>query len=256
MAKAAQYPPQRRILIQGASRGIGLEMVQQLAERPETTHIFAGCRAPDRAGRLRDIALTNKRVTPLALDVSDEDSIATAARQVGDKVDQLDLLVNCAGILHAGDQQPERRLRDVEARHLTTSFTVNAFGPLLMAKHFETLLAKSPRAVFASISARVGSIGDNRLGGWYGYRASKAAQNMFTKTLAIEWARRTRPIVCLALHPGTVATDLSAPFRSRTDPEKIFSVDRAAKQLLAILDQATVADSGRFVAWDGSTIPW
>jgi NAD(P)-dependent dehydrogenase (short-subunit alcohol dehydrogenase family) len=110
--------------------------------------------------------------------------------------------------------------------------------------------------VFASLSARVGSIGDNRLGGWYSYRAAKAAQNMFTRTLAVEWARRTRPIICLALHPGTVATDLSEPFRSRTEPSNLFSSERAARQLLGIIDRATAKDSGQFFAWDGSVIPW
>jgi NAD(P)-dependent dehydrogenase (short-subunit alcohol dehydrogenase family) len=164
--------------------------------------------------------------------------------------------MNCAGLLHEGELQPERRLKDVTAAHLATSFQINAFGPVLVAKHFEPLLGNSARAVVANLSARVGSIGDNRLGGWYSYRASKAAQNMLTRTLAIEWSRRARPIICVALHPGTVATALSAPFRSRTPPERVFSVERAAQQLLDILDGVTGDDSGRFIAWDGTTIPW
>ena len=112
------------------------------------------------------------------------------------------------------------------------------------------------RAVFASISARVGSIGDNRLGGWYAYRGSKAAQNMFTKTLAIEWARSRRNVICVALHPGTTDTDLSRPFQANVPPQKLFSTERTVAQLLAVIDRLTPADSGRFLAWDGTEIAW
>jgi NAD(P)-dependent dehydrogenase (short-subunit alcohol dehydrogenase family) len=127
---------------------------------------------------------------------------------------------------------------------------------LLVAKHFEPLLAHRERAVFASISARVGSIGDNRLGGWYAYRGSKAAQNMFTKTLAIEWARSRRNVICIALHPGTTDTELSRPFQANVPPQKLFSVERTVTQLLAVIDRLTPADSGRFLAWDGTEIAW
>jgi NAD(P)-dependent dehydrogenase (short-subunit alcohol dehydrogenase family) len=110
--------------------------------------------------------------------------------------------------------------------------------------------------VFASISARVGSIGDNRLGGWYAYRGAKAAQNMFTRTLAIEWARSRRNVVCVALHPGTTDTDLSRPFQANVAPDKLFDRGRTVRQLLAVIDRLTPADTGRFYAWDGSEIPW
>jgi NAD(P)-dependent dehydrogenase (short-subunit alcohol dehydrogenase family) len=172
--------------------------------------------------------------------------------------DRLHLVVNCAGILHGGPQAlaPEKRLADVRADALATSFAVNAFGPLLVAKHFEQLLSHRDRAVFASISARVGSIGDNRLGGWYAYRGAKAAQNMFTRTLAIEWARSRRNVACVALHPGTTDTDLSRPFQANVPPAKLFSTERTVRQLLAVIDRLTPADSGRFLAWDGSEIPW
>jgi NAD(P)-dependent dehydrogenase (short-subunit alcohol dehydrogenase family) len=151
---------------------------------------------------------------------------------------------------------PEKRLADVRPDALAASFAVNALGPLLVAKHFEPLIARREPVVFASLSARVGSIGDNRLGGWYAYRAAKAAQNMFTKTLAIEWARSRRNVVCVALHPGTTDTGLSRPFQSGVAPEKLFAPERTVRQLLDVIDQLTPADSGRFVAWDGSSIPW
>ena len=133
---------------------------------------------------------------------------------------------------------------------------MNAFGPLLVAKHFEGLLAHKERAVFASISARVGSIGDNRLGGWYAYRGAKAAQNMFTKTLSIEWARSRRNVICIALHPGTTDTDLSRPFQANVAPEKLFSSERTVRQLLAVIDGLQPEDTGRFLGWDGAEIPW
>jgi NAD(P)-dependent dehydrogenase (short-subunit alcohol dehydrogenase family) len=125
-----------------------------------------------------------------------------------------------------------------------------------MAKHFEGLLNRTGKAVFASISARVGSIGDNRLGGWYAYRGSKAALNMFTRTLAIEWARSRKNLICVSLHPGTTDTDLSRPYQANVPPGKLFSPERTVNQLLAVLDSVTVDHSGRFLAWDGSEIPW
>jgi NAD(P)-dependent dehydrogenase (short-subunit alcohol dehydrogenase family) len=151
---------------------------------------------------------------------------------------------------------PEKRLADVRADTLAASFAVNAYGPLLVAKHFERLLAHREQAVFASISARVGSIGDNRLGGWYAYRGAKAAQNMFTKTLSVEWARSRRNVICVALHPGTTDTDLSRPFQANVPPEKLFSVERTVRQLLEVVERLTPADTGRFLAWDGREIPW
>jgi NAD(P)-dependent dehydrogenase (short-subunit alcohol dehydrogenase family) len=125
-----------------------------------------------------------------------------------------------------------------------------------VARHFERLLAHRDRAVFASLSARVGSIGDNRLGGWYAYRGAKAAQNMFTRTLAIEWARSRRNVVCVALHPGTTDTDLSRPFQANVPAEQLFPVGRTVHQLLDVIDRLSPAHSGRFLAWDGSEIPW
>ncbi len=152
--------------------------------------------------------------------------------------------------------QPERRLADVDAEAFLRSMRVNALGPLLMAKHFEPLLRSAQRAVFASISARVGSIGDNRLGGWYAYRASKAAQNMVTRNLSIELRRRTRGIICVALHPGTVDTALSEPFQTRVPPDRLFTPDYAAEKLLAVIESLDADSNGRFFAWDGSEIPW
>jgi NAD(P)-dependent dehydrogenase (short-subunit alcohol dehydrogenase family) len=246
------------VLIQGSSRGIGLEFVRQLLGDATPGRIFAACRAPQATPSLVDLTAQDPRLGLLQLDVTSESSIRAAAAAVAAEVPRLHLIVNCAGLLHdrAADIAPEKRLADVDSDALAASFAVNAAGPLLVAKHFEPLLAHRERAVFASISARVGSIGDNRLGGWYAYRGSKAAQNMFTKTLAIEWARSRRNVICVALHPGTTDTELSRPFQANVPPQKLFSVERTVAQLLAVVDRLTPADSGRFLAWDGTEIAW
>jgi len=252
------FPAGSHALVQGASRGIGLEFVRQLLAQPATGRVFASCRSPDRADELLALAAGDPRLQVLPLDVSDEASIARAADSVASVTDRLHLVVNCAGILHGGPASlaPEKRLADVRPEALTASFAVNAFGPLLVAKHFERLLGHRERAVFASISARVGSIGDNRLGGWYAYRGAKAAQNMFTRTLAIEWSRSRRNVVCVALHPGTTDTGLSQPFQGNVPAGKLFSPERTVRQLLEVIDRLTQADTGRFLSWDGSEIPW
>lgn len=139
---------------------------------------------------------------------------------------------------------------------LTRSFHVNALGPLLVLREFERLLKKSSGARVMTLSARVGSITDNELGGWYGYRTSKAALNQMMRTLAIEWRRLTKPILCVVMHPGTVSTNLSRPFTSGLPADRIFSPERAARQLLEIFGGLSMEDSGGFFAWDGQTIPW
>lgn len=242
-------------MVQGASRGLGLELSCQLLDRYD--RVVATCRRPQDATELRDLArVAGDRMRVVTLDVEDEASVARAAEAVRAETDRLHLLLNVAGLLHDGPLGPEKRLDDVQPEHLARVFAVNAFGPLLVAKHFGSLLTHGERAVLANLSARVGSIGDNRLGGWYAYRASKAAQNMFTRNVAIELGRRSKALVVLALHPGTVDTQLSAPFSRRVPEGKLFPVSRAARQLLDIVDGATPGDSGSFFAWDGQPIEW
>ena len=251
-------PTGGNVLIQGASRGIGLEFARQVLAAPLVGRVFATCRSPQHASALADLASGNSKLQLLSLDVSDEDSIRAAAAVVASVTSRLHLVVNCAGMLHdaAAGIAPEKRLADVRPEALTASFAVNAFGPLLVAKHFEGLLAHKERAIFASLSARVGSIGDNRLGGWYAYRGAKAAQNMFTRTLSIEWARSRRNVICVALHPGTTDTGLSRPFQGNVPREKLFATERTVRQLLAVIDALQPGDTGRFLAWDGTEIPW
>jgi NAD(P)-dependent dehydrogenase (short-subunit alcohol dehydrogenase family) len=247
------------VLIQGASRGIGLEFVRQCLAESRVGHVLATCRSPADAANLATLAATAAgRLTVLPLDVTDEASIAAAAAATAHTVARLHLVVNCTGVLHdtTCSMRPEKRLADVRPESLARSFAVNAIGPLLVARHFEQALAHSDRAVFASLSARVGSIEDNRLGGWYAYRASKAAQNMYTRTLAIGWARSRRNVICVALHPGTTDTDLSRPFQGNVPGGKLFGVECTVSQLLAVIDRLQPADTGQFLAWDGERIPW
>jgi NAD(P)-dependent dehydrogenase (short-subunit alcohol dehydrogenase family) len=244
-------------LIQGASRGIGLALVRKLLESEAAEKIYATCRDPASAETLRALDPGGSRVTVIPLDVTSEPTITSAARQVAGQTDRLDYLINCSGILHEPAQmRPERRLQEIKPETLATSFQVNATGPLLVLREFEQLLKKSSCARVMTLSARVGSIADNRLGGWYGYRTSKAALNQMVRTLAIEWRRLTKPILCVVMHPGTVSTELSRPFTTGLSGDKIFSPDRAAQQLLEVFGGLSMEDSGRFFSWDGQQIPW
>ncbi len=239
----------RNALVVGANRGLGLELTRQLRERG--ARVFATARVPSAA---RALAATGAEV--VALDVEDEASIARAVALVREGTSTLDLVLHVAGLLHDGELQPEKKLDDVAPEHLARSFRVNATGPLLVAKHVHPLLRHERKAVLATLSARVGSIGDNRLGGWYGYRASKAAQNMVVRTVAVELSRKAKNAIVMALHPGTVDTGLSAPFQRNVPPGKLFEVERAARQLLAIVDRADASYHGTFRAWDDTEIPW
>lgn len=249
----------RVALVQGASRGIGLALVEALLPREDVDLVVATSRRPEASERLLRLADEyGDALHTLPLDVRDESSIAKVAEGLAAMgVTRLHWLINCAGVLHdASGFMPEKKVEDIELESLRRSFEVNAFGPMLVVKFLFPLLQHNERAIVANLSARVGSIGDNRLGGWYAYRASKAAQNMFTRTLSIELERRAKNVVCVALHPGTVDTELSSPFQGNVPEEKLFDPQRAAAQLLVVLERCTPEQSGHFLAWDGQTIPW
>ena len=244
-------------LVQGASRGIGLGFVDALLKDASWDYVFATCRSPARAEALHGSTFAaDRRLVVLELDVEEPWTIEASRSAVASATPTLDLLINVAGVLHEGSMQPEKKLAQVDASNLTKAFAVNAVGPLLVAQQFESLLVGGHRAVFASLSARVGSIGDNRLGGWYAYRGSKAAQNMFLVNLAIEWRRKSDRVIVLGLHPGTVDTDLSKPFQRRGSQRRLFTVPAAVDNLLGICADAESTDSGRLFAWDGASIPW
>lgn len=248
-------------VVQGASRGLGLALVQRLLATRGVAGLVATCRHPGQAETLQKLANDSEgRLAITELDVTDEDQIADAAAFTARQFDELHLLLNVAGVLHDETRNvyPEKKLDDVRADAVLYNFKVNALGPLLVMKHFVGLLADEQRAVIANISAKVGSIGANKLGGWYSHRASKAAQNMFTHTTALELQhhQKTRQTVCVALYPGTMDTELSAPFQSSIPDHKIFSPSQAADQLLTVIDGLKSADSGGFFDWNGDPIPW
>ena len=231
-----------RAAIIGANGEIGAALVAHLVAAGRYETIFALSRDPAQGGG---------PVTTGRIDVADPTSIAAAAENIGAP---LDLVIVATGTLHDAESGPERSLKALDAGRLAHSFAVNTIGPALVLKHFVPLLPRDRRAAIACLSARVGSISDNRTGGWYGYRASKAALNQMVRTAAIEIARTHPQAICVALHPGTVATGLSAPFQSGVPAQKLFAPAFAAERLITVLDMLSPLDSGRIFAWDGVAI--
>lgn len=231
-------PDQFHALVIGASGGIGAAFADLLAAAPRCASVTRLQRqgGPDGAP---------------AIDLGDEDSVAAAAAALADGP-RFSLIINAVGVLHNAAFMPEKRLADLSMAQLQATFLTNTFGPALLLRHLVPLLDRE-RAIMAMLSAKVGSIGDNRLGGWYSYRASKAALNMLIKTAAIEVARSQERSVLVALHPGTVDSRLSRPFRGEHigRPATV-----AAADMLRVLDTLTPADSGAFRSYDGAVLPW
>ena len=190
------------------------------------------------------------------LDIENEDSLNELKNKIKSQNSNLRLVINTAGRLHSNTLIPEKRLQHIEKESLLESFSINGIAPILLAKTIEEFIPRNNEFNFASISARVGSIEDNKTGGWYSYRAAKSAQNQLLKSLSIEWKRKFPKATITILHPGTVDTPLSKPFQKFVPGNKLFSVDQAAKYLINIIINQTSENSGKFYAWDGSEIPW
>lgn len=247
MTALGSFPQDLNVAVAGASGSIGAEFVRQLAADERVARVYALSRRP--------VQFAHDNVTVLAMDTDDEDSIAAAAAAMSPLA--LDLVVVATGLLHRGTAvQPEKSLRDIDPAAMMELFRVNTIGPALVAKHLLPLFRRDGKSVFAALSARVGSIGDNRLGGWVSYRSSKSALNMVLKTLSIEHARRFPQTVVAALHPGTVDTALSAPFQRRVPEHKLFTPARSVGHLLSVIDKLSAQDTGGFYAWDGAPIDY
>lgn len=248
------------VLIVGATGGIGGALAAHCARDPAWQGIALCARSASSDPALRELQdrlqAEGRQVLLIDADIADERSLSAMAATLGEAMPALDLVINASGLLHASGIAPEKSLEQLNAQALQAVFAVNAHGPILLAKSLLPWLKQRRRIVFASLSARVGSIDDNRLGGWYAYRAAKAAQNQLLKTLAIELTRRNPDAIVLALHPGTTDTGLSQPFRQNVAADKLFTPEFVAARLMAIIEQATPADSGRFIAWDGQPVPW
>lgn len=238
-------PDGYRAAVFGASGGIGAAIVDALASDDRCAVIHAGAR--------RNPLPETARVKPFVFDLLDEWSIDGAASLITADAG-VDLVIVATGQLHGASLQPEKSARTLEAASLVRAFAINTIGPAMIARRILPLLPRNQRSVFAVLSARVGSISDNRLGGWHSYRASKAALNMLIRTFAVELARTHPQAVCVALHPGTVDTSLSKPFQQGVPAERLFTPALAASQLLSVLENLTPAQSGRLFAWDGEEI--
>lgn len=227
-------PDLTQAVIVGATGGIGAALADALAEEDIPVRRFA-------------------RSLPGAdhLDLTDEPSIAAAAASLAAPPT---LVIVATGLLHARGRGPEKSLAELDPAWLAEQYAANAIGPALVAKHFLPRMPRQGRCVFAVLSARIGSIGDNKLGGWYGYRASKAALHQLVRSLAIEERRRNDRAIVVALHPGTVDTSLSKPFQANVRADQLFTPARAAVQLLDVIDGLKAPDSGRIFAWDGTEI--
>ena len=234
---ASPWPTGGLALVIGASGGIGAALLAQLQQDERFERVLG----------------LSRRSQP-ALDLLDEASIAQSAAHVAGLGLPLRLLIDATGLLHGQGLQPEKTWQQLDPVQMAQAFAINAIGPALLMKHFLPLLPREGRSVFATLSAKVGSISDNHLGGWYSYRASKAALNQLVRTAAIELRRRQPQALCVALHPGTVATTLSAPF-AKTGLQ-VQAPDPAAARLLGVIDGLQAADSGGFFNHDGSVLPW
>ena len=234
-----------KVLIVGGSGGIGQAMVKQIQETYPDATVHATYRHHLPQDRQNNIQWH-------ALDVTNDAEI----KQLSEQLTELDWLINCVGILHTQDKGPEKSLQSLDIDFFQHNLTLNTLPSVMLAKHFCHALKQSDSARFAVISAKVGSITDNRLGGWYSYRASKAALNMFLKTLSIEWQRNMKHCVVLSLHPGTTDTPLSQPFQQSVPQGKLFTPEYVANCLLPIIANATPAQTGGFFAYDGTELPW
>lgn len=235
-----------RIAVIGANGAIGAALLQQYLQAQAPAQVLACSRQP--------IVGLSPAVDWCALDLLDESSISAAATRAAAQ-GALDRILICSGLLHDAERRPEKSLRELDAEWMQRNFAVNSIGPALILKHFLPLLRRDARAVCAALSARVGSISDNRLGGWYSYRGSKAALNMLLATAAIELKRTHPRALVIGLHPGTVDSRLSAPFRSNVREGQLQSPEQAAMHLLQVIESADPGLSGRCLAWDGSVIP-
>jgi NAD(P)-dependent dehydrogenase (short-subunit alcohol dehydrogenase family) len=244
----------KNALIVGGGQGIGLGFVKQLLAQNDIQRVYATYRRVESAAEL--LAIDNPKLHCLQMDITDEAQIAAVIQAIQAQTKTLNYVINSAGVLHEGEMQPEKSLRHINSEQLLRYFQVNSIGAMLLFKQVQPLLKHDARSILATISAKVGSIGDNQIGGWYGYRASKAALNMFIRTTAIEYKRTCPNTILVALHPGTTDTRLSLPFQRNVPPEKLFSVDRTVSQLMTVMDGLAPTDSGEFFSWDGSRIVW
>ena len=235
----------KNIVIIGASGAIGGAFTQNLVHRDDIATLHAFSRQAITAG--------HTKILPGSLDLLSEPSLAAAAERAAAD-GPIDWVIVATGMLHENTIMPEKSLRDVDPEKMARVMAINTIGPALVMKHFLPKLHRDRPVVFAALSARVGSIGDNFLGGWYSYRAAKSALNMLIKNASIEMARRNNQAMIVGLHPGTVDSNLSQPFKANVAADHLFTPDQSVGKMIAVIDQLTSENSGKCFAFDGSEV--
>jgi len=232
------------VAVIGATGGIGNAFIEALSTEENVDKIYIYSRTQPET--------IHAKAQWAKMDITNEHSIENALSSLEDI--KFDIVINATGRLSVGNNSPERNLRDIDLENFETIFAVNAHAPALLMKHFLPLLNKESKSVFASLSARVGSISDNQLGGWYAYRASKAALNMLIKTASIEVARRNKTACVIGLHPGTVDTQLSQPFKTNVPEGKLFTPNFSAESMLSVINKIDADQTGRCFDFDGKEV--
>lgn len=244
------------VLICGASRGIGLALCTALLARDDVAQVWAVARKASTSMALATLAEHHgQRLKRVDCDARDEQALEALVSETLGACDHLHLVISALGILHQDGAKAEKGLTQLTLASMQASFATNTFAPILLLKHLLPLLRKQP-ATFAALSARVGSIGDNRLGGWYSYRASKAALNQLLHTASIELKRLNQASTVLAIHPGTTDTDLSQPFQANVPEGQLFEPAFSADRIIELVGAHGPADTGTFWAWDDKPIVW
>ena len=234
----------RNIAVVGARGAIGKAFVEYYSKDESVDHVFAFSR--------KKISFENRKIKSFDLDIENQTSIEDAAHNIKDY--PIDTIIVATGILHSENFGPEKSIKEIDFTTMTKVMAVNTIGPALIGRYFIPLLRKDAKSVLAFLSARVGSISDNKLGGWYSYRASKTALNQIIKNFSIELKRTNPEAVVLGLQPGTVDSNLSEPFKKNVAKGKLFSPEQSRELLSDVIEKATKEDSGNLIAYDGEII--
>lgn len=256
MSLISELNSDANVLICGASRGIGLALCAALLARDDVAQVWAVAREASTSTGLAKLAEQyGQRLQRVDCDARNEQALEALVSETLEGREHLHLVISALGILHQDGAKPEKGLAQLTLASMQASFATNTFAPILLLKHLLPLLRKQP-ATFAALSARVGSIGDNRLGGWYSYRASKAALNQLLHTASIELKRLNQASTVLAIHPGTTDTELSQPFQANVPEGQLFEPAFTAERIIEVVGAHGPADSGTFWDWDDKPIVW
>ena len=234
----------RKVAVIGSSGAIGSAFVNHYINDLSVNSIFSFSRS--------SIGIDNNKVKHFSIDIENESSIQNAAKSVEEI--NFDEVIIASGLLHTNEFGPEKSIKDLKADNILKVLNVNTVGPAIIGKYFLPLLNKDNKSVMAFLSARVGSISENKLGGWYAYRASKSALNQVIKTFSIELKRTNPKAIIIGLQPGTVDSELSAPFKRSVSNNKLFTAEYSVSQLLEVIERADESSSGNLISWDGEII--